>query len=227
MPVLELLLLRLRPGISPTDPTLVQNLSTVRSLVHTNSRFYQCIEDASLVYILGQWPSLAAHQAFLASPEREAILSHQTHQLDFRWMVHLDVPEGKTIEDALPFAAPVLNIAKTTFTAPGAGEVDAYKRVRGVRWRSKIVDATRPYPLFEGWRIDAPEGEAEHVVLTGWESVEAHFRFTKSTREAGQEYASLGDRVEGVEGRHARNMEASQGLAEGDGSSHAAKGRLL
>jgi heme-degrading monooxygenase HmoA len=178
----------------------------VRSLVHTNSRFYHCIEDPSLVYVLGQWPSLAAHNAFLASPEREQILSHQTHQLDFLWMLHLDLPEGKTIEDALPFAAPVLGIARMMFTASGPG-VDVYKRIWINHW-SKIVDATRPYPLCDGWRIDAPEGKAEHVILTGWESVEAHSQFRESMREASPEYASVGDHVEGREVRHARNMEA-------------------
>jgi heme-degrading monooxygenase HmoA len=206
MPVLELLLLRLRPGISATDPTLVENLSTVRSLVHTDSRFYHCTEEPSLVYILGQWPSLAAHKAFLASPEREQILSHQTHQLDFLWMLHLDIPQGTAMGDAVPFMAPVLSIARMSFPAAGP-HVDAYKTILA-NHRSRIVDATRPYPLFDGWRVDAPEGRAEYVILTGWESAEAHAEFTRSMREASQEYAGARDHVEGMEVRHARNMEA-------------------
>jgi heme-degrading monooxygenase HmoA len=206
MPVLELLLLRLRPGISPTDPTLVKNLSTVRSLVHTNSRFYHCIEDPSLVYILGQWPSLAAHKAFLASPEREEILSRQTHQLDFLWMLHLDFAVGKTMEDVLPFTAPVLSIARMSFTT-ASPHVDAYKEILA-NHRSEIVDATYPYPLFDGWRIDAPDAKAEYMILTGWASIEAHAEFTKSMIGASQEYASARDHVEEMEVRHARNMEA-------------------
>src|SRR2546421_12493164 len=118
MSVLELLRLRLRPGISPQASPLVENLSTVRSLVHTNSRFYHCIEDPTLIYSLGQRPSLAAHKAFLSSAEKDAILSHQTHQLDFAWMLHLDLPEGKSMEDVLPFTAPVLGITRMFFNTP-------------------------------------------------------------------------------------------------------------
>ena len=45
MPFLELL----RLGISVTDSTLILNLSTVHSLVDTNSLFYHYIEDPSLI----------------------------------------------------------------------------------------------------------------------------------------------------------------------------------
>jgi heme-degrading monooxygenase HmoA len=205
MPVLELLLLRLRPGISPQDPTLVENLSTVRSLVRTNSRFYHCIEDPTLIYILGQWPSLAAHKAFLSSPERDAILLPQMHQLDFVWMLHLDLPEGKSMEDVLPFTAPVLGIARMFFNSFDP-DVDAYKKILADH-RSKIVGTTGPYLLFDAWRIDA-EGKAEYVILTGWESVEAHNELTSTLRMSNQEYATAAGYVEGMEVRHMRNLEA-------------------
>jgi hypothetical protein len=203
MPVLELLLLRLRPGISPNDPTLVENLSTVRSLVHTNSRFYHCIEDPTLVYILGQWPSIASHKVFLSSPEKDAILSHQTHQLDFVWMLHLDLPEGKSMEDVLPFTAPVLGIARMFFNTSDP-DVDVHKKTL-VDHRSNIVGATNPYPLFDAWRIDAQEGQAEYVILTGWESVEAHIELTSALSVSNREHAT--GYME-VEVRHMRNLEA-------------------
>jgi heme-degrading monooxygenase HmoA len=206
MPVLELLLLRLRPGISPQDPTLVENLSTVRSLVHTNSRFYHCIEEPTLIYILGQWPSLAAHKAFLSSPEKDAILLPQTHQLDFAWMLHLDLPEGKSMEDVLPFTAPILGIARIFFNTSDP-DVDAYKKIL-VDHRSKVVETTGPYPFFGAWRIDAEEGKAEYVILTGWESVEAHDELTSALRVTIREYATATDYVEGMEVRHMRNLEA-------------------
>jgi heme-degrading monooxygenase HmoA len=206
MLVLELLLLRLRPGISPQDPTLVENLSTVRSLVHTNSRFYHCIEDPTLIYILGQWPSLATHKAFLSSPERDAILSHQTHQLDFVWMLHLDLPEGKSMEDVLPFTAPVLGIVRIFFNTSNP-DVDAYKKTL-VDHRSKIVGPTGSYPLFDAWRIDAQEGQAEYLILTGWESVEAHNELASALRVPNREHATARGYVEEVEVRHMRNLEA-------------------
>jgi heme-degrading monooxygenase HmoA len=206
MPVLELLLLRLQPGISPQDPTLVENLSTVRSLVHTNSRFYHCIEDPTLVYILGQWPSLAAHKAFLSSPEKDAILLHQTHQLDFAWMLHLDLPEGKSMEDVLPFTAPVLGIARMFFNTPDP-DVDAYEKILADH-RSKVIGTTGPYPLFDARRIDAEEGKAEYVILTGWESVEVYNELMSTLRMSNREYDTVTGYVEGVEVRHMRNLEA-------------------
>lgn len=208
MAVLELLLLRLREGVSPIDPILVKNLATVRSLVHTNSRFYHCLEDPRLVYILGQWPSLAAHRQFLSSSEKEQILSHQTHQLDFEWMLHLELPEGvSAMENVIPFSAPVLGIERVLFETSGSG-VDGYERVLEKR-RRRVVDTARPYPLLGGWRIDAQEGRAEYVMITGWESVDAHSESTKeATREESQEDNGVRNHAVGIEVRHARNMEA-------------------
>lgn len=184
----------------------MQNLSAVRTLVRTNSKFYHCVDDPNLIYILGQWPSWAAHQDFLASPEREQILSHQTHQLDFVWMLHLDLPQGGSIEKVVPFTAPVLSIARMIFTNPSL-QINAYQTI-AANHRSNIAHATSPYPLFDGWRIDALRDQAEYVILTGWESVEAHSQFTKSMREASQESASARAHVDVMEVRHARNMEA-------------------
>lgn len=114
------------------------------------------------------------------------------------------------MEEALPFAAPVLGIARMLFTTSGP-HVEAYKRILA-NHRSTIADSTRPYPVFDGWRMDAPQGKAECVVLTGWESADAHARFTKSIRETSQEYASARDHVEGMEVRQARNMEYQQSV---------------
>jgi heme-degrading monooxygenase HmoA len=206
MPVLELLLLCLLPGVSPQDPTLVENLSIVRSLIHTNSRFYHCIEDPTLIYILGQWPSLATHKAFLSSPEKDAILSYQTHQLDFVWMLHLDLPEGKNMEDVLPFTAPVLGIARMIFNTSDP-DVDVYQRILA-DYRSKVVGATGPFPLFDARRIDGDEGKVEYVILTGWESVEAHNDLVNALRVSTLEYVTSRGYVEGMEVRHMRNLEA-------------------
>ena len=123
-------------------------------------------------------------------------------------MLHLELPEGVTaMEDVIPFRAPVLGIERVFFET-SASRVDAYETVLEKRRRT-VVDATRPYPLFGGWKADAPDGKAEYVMLTGWESVDAHSEFTKEgTREENQE--DVGARNHGVEIeiRHARNMEA-------------------
>lgn len=77
MPILEVCQLRLKEGVSVTDESLLKNLSTVRSIIETNSQFYHCIEDPSLIYILGMWSTLQTHQNFLASPEKKTILLWQ------------------------------------------------------------------------------------------------------------------------------------------------------
>lgn len=231
MPVLELLLLRLRPNISPQDPTLLANLSTVRSLVHTNSRFYHCTPDSdpSLIYIVGQWPSLTAHQKFLTSgPVKEEILSHQTHQLDFVWMLHIDLPVDGSVEASLPLTAPVMAIERffirkpDTHLEPNAhtntdtGITDhsiPFERILA-NHHEAIASQTHPHPVLGGWRIDPLQPtQKEYVLFSGWASVEAHREFglslSNKAGEADGEYpGGLKDHCGGMEVRHARNMEA-------------------
>src|SRR4051812_38878765 len=90
MPVLEVTQLRLK-GISAADQSLLDSLDAVRSILKTNSRFYHCIEEPSLIYILGIWPSLAAHRAFLDSPECHEILGPQEELLEFQWSLHMEL----------------------------------------------------------------------------------------------------------------------------------------
>jgi len=73
MPVVEITQLRLK-GLLTDDPLLLDSLSLVRDKLQTDSRFFSCIEDPSLVYIFGFWESLDAHLQFLASPARDEVL---------------------------------------------------------------------------------------------------------------------------------------------------------
>ncbi|OCK85357.1 hypothetical protein K432DRAFT_377711 [Lepidopterella palustris CBS 459.81] len=200
MPVLEVCQLRLKDNISATDEVLLKNLSAVRSIIKTNSQFYHCLEDPTRIYILGIWPTLEAHQAFLASAEKEDILGIQDDQLEFQWMIHM----GLDSMASLPLDAPVMAIARL-FIKDG-GHADAYARLVA-NHRSLIVDATKPYKVVDGWRCDLEPGKHEALMFTGWESVEAHKAFTAKAREENEEYATVRDHYEGMEVRHARNME--------------------
>ena len=110
------------------------------------------------------------------------------------------------MEDVLPFTAPVLGIVRMFFNTSDP-DVNVYKKSLVDHW-SKIVGATGPYPLFDAWRIDAQEGQAEYVILTGWESVEAHRELTTALRVSNREHATARGYVEEVEVRHMRNLEA-------------------
>ena len=198
MPVLEILAVRLKKGVSAEDPSLLENLSTVRDFVKTNSKFYHCIEDPSVIYIVGQWPSLAAHKEWLISPKRYEVLKAQEDQLEFVWMIHMDGTIGE-----LPLRAPVLSIARLFVKNEHEGE---FHRV-AMAYREGLVVYTKPYRVVDGWRIDPEDGKKEFVVITGWETVEAHKECTRKMGEESKEYASLGEHFEASDVGHSRNME--------------------
>ncbi|KAH9219282.1 hypothetical protein DL95DRAFT_384718, partial [Leptodontidium sp. 2 PMI_412] len=113
--ILEICQLKVKSNLSPSDPSLLKVLSKARTelkeRVHnTNSRFYQCIEDPTLIYILGVWPSLARHTEFLKTPEKSDILDSQEDLFDFGWILHLEI--GERGMDELPLEAPVMAITR-------------------------------------------------------------------------------------------------------------------
>jgi heme-degrading monooxygenase HmoA len=199
MPVLEVCQLRLRQGVSASDDALLKNLSAVRATLKTNSRFYHCIEDPSLIYILGIWPTLDAHKEFLASPESKKILGSQDDQLEFQWMLHMELEDM----ELLPLDAPVMAIARLFIK--GEKHIEEYQRLVD-KYRATIADGARGYKVVHGWRYDVEPGKQESLMFSGWESLEAHKTFTAKMRK-NEEYASLCDNYEGMEVRHARDME--------------------
>ena len=72
MPILEITLLRTLPPHNSSSSTVLSTLQSVRTAlrekVHdTKSRFYSFGGDESLVFILGEWDSVAQHEEFLAN----------------------------------------------------------------------------------------------------------------------------------------------------------------
>jgi len=201
--ILEIIQLKFAPGVSPDDPTFLKNMSNVRTALrervhNTNSRCYQCIEDPSLLFIFGIWPDLATHQAFLSSPLKNEILALQQDQTKFQWMVHINLAEG--IEE-LPFDAPVMNVARLRVKD---GHVTAYDDIMEKKHKGLFREATKPYNSIRTWRVDPEAGVDEVVVITGWDSVEAHEEMQKKTWEWTKDAL---EHIEGYEAFHARNME--------------------
>jgi heme-degrading monooxygenase HmoA len=169
MPILELTQLRLK-GVAPSDPSLLESLSFARGRLKTGSKFYACIEDPSLIFILGLWPSAEAHTRFLASPMRAEILGPQEEFLEFRWGVHMEL-DGM---ESLPLDAPILAIARLVIKG---GEETAYEQAT-TKDAQVVSEHTRPYNVVNGYRCGSePDNLREALVFTGWKSVESHEAF--------------------------------------------------
>jgi hypothetical protein len=207
MPILELTFLKIKDGFSPTSPSILSSLTQVRKdladRIHpTHSRFYTSLSFPSDIYILGTWPSLAAHHAFLSSPLKSEILGAQEDVFEFQWSIHVPIENG--MED-LPLNAPVLAIARL-LTKPGAAQIAEDERILG-KYRHLIEDATKPHPVFDGWRCDAEEEEPESMMISGWGSEGAHDEFRERTRRENGEYAGVRDTYRGMSIVHVRDLE--------------------
>jgi heme-degrading monooxygenase HmoA len=174
MAVLELTLLRLKHGVNHTDATLLSNLRAIRAEIKTNSRFYHCTEDPSLLYILGLWPSQEAHNNFLASADRARILGPQEQQTEFLWGIHAELDSMQS----LPLTARVLAISRQVVRPES---VEKYDEIMATE--EKIIqDATALYPVVRVWRIDAEKGKHEALIFTGWNSVDEHVEFMEANK---------------------------------------------
>ena len=100
MPVTELALLRILPpstGNEPElSPTLLSHLRLAKDGMEKASgfKFYylHCIEDPSLIFILGGWPSVQFHmEEWIPSQENQDSLKIMKGEVDVEWMFHLDL----------------------------------------------------------------------------------------------------------------------------------------
>ncbi|EUC46950.1 hypothetical protein COCMIDRAFT_25149 [Bipolaris oryzae ATCC 44560] len=176
MPVLEITQLRLRE-LSADDPALLESLSTVRAELQTGSHFYNCIDDPSVIYILGTWPSLDAHIDFLASPSKDQILGPQEKMLQFCWTVHVELG-GVNL---LPLDAPILAIERISVSEEstrGFGEA--------VHRHAQQLQGSHPFKLAHGWRCDAVPNHHEAIIFSGWQTPQAHVAFAAKNNQDGQ-----------------------------------------
>ncbi|KAF1834988.1 hypothetical protein BDW02DRAFT_314285 [Decorospora gaudefroyi] len=198
MPVLELTQLRLK-GSTADDPTLLQSLSTVRAKLQTSSQFYNCIDDPTVVYILGIWPNLGAHLDFLASPGRDEILGPQEDMLQFCWTIHVELG-GMSL---LPLDAPVLAIETLRVRRDC---VEAFEQAV-MRHTQQPPPGSRSFKVAHGWRCDAASGNYEALIFSGWENVQAHITLTMSKSCNSNDVAAIDGQYETMQVTHARNME--------------------
>lgn len=207
--------LRIKSPYTATTPALLKSLQQVRAQLGNHSRFYHILEDPSQVYILGLWPSLAAHQEFLASPKSKEILGPQGDKLEFVWGSHIPLESY----DQLPLKANLLAFTRL-WIAPQ--DVEGYQAI--VDQNQPIVaSVTAPHPVYTTWRIDAPEGKPESVLFTGWENLPVHEAFMEKRSAESKEYKFVVDNYPiggSRDVKHGRDMEGAAfreafGLKEG------------
>jgi heme-degrading monooxygenase HmoA len=204
MAVLEICHLKIKSHLGHTDPSLLAALQKARSelrdrVVDTQSRFYQCMEDPSSIYLFGIWPSTQRHDEFLSSAEKSAILDGQEAFFDFGWILHVAIA---SLAD-LPLAAPVLSLG---YFKVRDGEEGAFQRIWD-KYGGVLATATAPYPSLGAWRIDAEEGKREYVVVTGWEDKAKHDECRQSMRGQYEDFAAVRDTCTWGSVIHARDME--------------------
>lgn len=201
MSVLEVTQLRLK-GLPADDPLLLESLSTVRGKLQTQSQFYTCIEDPTLIYILGIWPSLDAHWDFLASKARDEVLGPQEDMLQFRWTVHMKLDSMLS----LPLNAPVLAIEWLKIRAE---HVDTFEQT--VIRHAQHLKSSHPFKVAYGWRCDADAGSHEALIFSGWQNAQAQVTSAWRQQSAGDgENAAIIGKYEELQAHHARNLEQKE-----------------
>lgn len=196
--VVELAKLRLQPdtSLSSVLPKF-KHAKEVMEKYSSGHSFYflQQLEDPSILYIQGAWPSVEFHrEQFLPSPENQQVLRELKDDLTVEWMFHIDMDAEK-----IPIHAHTLAVVRHIIKP---GEKDAFKQKfeENVPYLSKVVDGK----LAGGWRIDKDNSEEEEWVLfTHWNSREEHAAFGNT--EGFMHYGKIRDHLtDGTEVRHAK-----------------------
>lgn len=225
MTVTEFAILTLTHGLaqdSPTIPsTVIKKFTTARTVLEKASgypfHYFQQVEDPSKVYIIGRWSSVAAHHAFLPSPENVGLLEALKDDVviesdDGRGILlfHLDADifelGGDGPGEELVFDAPVISCNRHSVPEQKkAGFERKFEEVRGL-----LEEFTKPYKVVGAWRIEKEKDEKgeqreEWVLFSGFQSVQQHWEFSKT--EQFPKYREIVEFVDGFEVKHLRKIE--------------------
>jgi quinol monooxygenase YgiN len=207
MTVTELAVLHALPDGDGKVPSehLLANLRTAKQVLESNSghsfRFFQQIEDPTVIYIVGAWSSTAAHEAFLPSSQNLALLDLFKGQVDIEniLMYHLELDADAT---PLPLNAPAISVNRHFIKH---GQRDAFQK-RFEEVKPLLQNYTKPRAVTGGWRIEKEaEDKEEWDLFSGFESVEHHIGFSKT--DEFQKYGSLVEYVDSFEVKHMKHLE--------------------
>jgi heme-degrading monooxygenase HmoA len=217
MAVTELALLHLLPPTNATDASLLSHLRQAKSAMEASSgfpfHFFHCLEDPSLIFILGGWPSVQYHmEEWIPSKENQELLEVLKDEVEVEYMFHLDLDRK---EREVPVGTVVMAFGRHFIRS---GEKEGFERVfeevKGklegfIGGKERVVGA---------WRVDwgyvngeAPKGhekeKEEWVLFTGWESKERHMEFAQT--EEFMAYSRIRAFVEGADTKHGVKMEVA------------------
>ncbi|KAF4630650.1 hypothetical protein G7Y89_g7485 [Cudoniella acicularis] len=139
MPILEVCKRRLKDGVSATNPSLLKVFPEIRSATKTNCVSFSGIESPSTFYILGVWPSIATHDAFVAAPETPAVMAPLDALCDFE---RVEFMNFDSIE-SLPYKAPVMAVTRA-FLKNGNHPEEYYRKISDLK--APIEGETNLYP---------------------------------------------------------------------------------
>jgi heme-degrading monooxygenase HmoA len=208
MPITELALLHLTPGTNLSSPILRANLAHAKTVLqtYTSHPFYylQQLEDASCVYVIGEWESLDQHMNhFIPSAENQALLQMLKDDITVDSnLEHLGVGNAE-----LPLPVGVETGEKVWGIAHyhvKAGEKEVFLDILEEKKRL-LRKGGAEGKVGGGWCV-GEEGEKDVFVLVWkWEGVERHEEFGQT--EEGKEFEKVGECVEEVDVKLARLLD--------------------
>ena len=192
---------------------LIEKLKAARIVLEKSSghqfRYFQQVEDPSIVYIFGNWDSVSAHQAFLPSQDNQQLLElfkddvlTEGEKKMQMWHLDGDLFNGVNEWQMHVLEAPTISCNRHFVpTEKKEGFQTKFEEVRGL-----LEDFTKPYKVVGGWRIEKDsEEEEEWALFSGFQSVNNHMEFAKT--EGFAKYRELVDFVKGFEVRHLTAIE--------------------
>lgn len=209
MAVTELALLHLKNGEgiaaasnSDVDSKLRKAMAAQASYSKYPAYIFSQVEDASYIYILGGWASVAAHmEDWIPSSANQEALESLANALEVVWLQHIDISPNAS---KIPIDAPVVAIGR--YFIPSSNKYGYEQTFSDTKHH--LEEYIAPRSLDGGWILDSgEEGKDEFVLFSGWAAVEDHFKFAES--DGFKEFGRIRGFLEGAEIKHATRWASS------------------
>ncbi|CRG86966.1 hypothetical protein PISL3812_03979 [Talaromyces islandicus] len=203
MPVTELALLHIKngEGIAAASNAAVDSKlreAMVAQASHANypAYIFSQVEDASYIYILGGWSSVAAHMDdWIPSSANQEALASLADSVEVVWLQHIDIPPNAS---KISIDAPVMAIDR--YFIPSTNK-SGYEQTFSDT-KHHLEEYVAPRSIEGGWRLDSTEeGKDEFVLFSAWAAIEDHFKFAES--EGFKEFGRIKEFLEGADIKHA------------------------
>lgn len=211
MPVVELAQLRLKQNRKTVSPSVSKNLLKAKTVMEEASNYtftyYHRVEDPSIIYIVGAWPSVDFHmQEFIPGAPNQELLELFKDDLSVEWMFHVEL---KPFVNPLPVEREIIAIGRHFVKTEKVHDFETTFTANRHELESHIGGAEY---VNGGWRVDdgfdpesSGERDEEFVLFTSWNSVEMHGDFAQTAGFA--KYSRIRDHLIGAKIHHARRLD--------------------